>query len=153
MERLAHWQRRLDLLGIPWLLRSRARPPIPAGTMLRGDRFGERASAYGLSDGAFVGGSLVPLGGQNFLEALRGGIAPVIGPHWDNFAWVGRDLLRRGLVHQAGNWRQAAALLCEPPASLPRAAVRDAARQYFASRGGGADLACALIDRALLRKQ
>jgi len=152
MERLAHWQRRLDRLGIPWRLRSRARPPLPAGTTLLWDRFGELAGAYGLSHGAFVGGSLAPLGGQNFLEALRGGVAPVIGPHWDNFAWVGHDLLRSGLVHQAENWRQAAALLCQPPASLPRAAVREAARQYFASRGGGADLACALIDRALSRK-
>ncbi len=151
MERLAHWQRRLDRLGIPWRYRSQARPPVTAGEMLLWDRFGELTDAYGLAHGAFVGGSLVPLGGQNFLEALRGGVLPVIGPHWDNFAWVGRDLLHLGLVRQADNWQQAAALLCNSPAPLPRAAVRSAARQYFDSRGGGSDLACALIARRLKR--
>jgi 3-deoxy-D-manno-octulosonic-acid transferase len=151
MERLPRWERRLDRLAIPWQRRSQARPPVAPGMTLLWDRFGELPQAYGLAHGAFVGGSLAPLGGQNFLEALRGGVAPVIGPHWENFAWVGRQLLESGLVHQARDWRQAADLLCEPPHAWTRDAVRRAARGYFLSRGGGSELAAALVARRLLR--
>ena len=35
-----------------------------------------------------MGGTLAPLGGQNFLEALAAGAQPCLGPHIDNFAWA-----------------------------------------------------------------
>ena len=45
-----------------------------------------------------MGGSLVPLGGQNFLEAAAQGVIPLVGPHIDNFLWAGRELFAQGLA-------------------------------------------------------
>jgi len=43
------------------------------------------ASLYALSDVAFIGGSLVPWGGQNLLEPAFYGKPIYFGPHMDNF--------------------------------------------------------------------
>jgi 3-deoxy-D-manno-octulosonic-acid transferase len=45
---------------------------------------------------AFVGGSLVPHGGQNPVEAIKLGAAVITGPHLRNFADAYEELLRAG---------------------------------------------------------
>ena len=50
-----------------------------------GDTMGELALLYAAADVAFVGGSLVPTGGQNILEPCALGIPVVFGPHMFNF--------------------------------------------------------------------
>lgn len=55
------------------------------------DSLGELASAYRLADAAFIGGTLVPTGGHNPLEAARFGVPITIGPHMENF----RDIAGR----------------------------------------------------------
>ena len=54
------------------------------------DSIGELASLYQFADLAFVGGSLVPGGGHNVLEAARFGVPILVGPHTENF----RDIIR-----------------------------------------------------------
>ena len=49
------------------------------------DTIGELASIYALGRVVFVGGSLVPFGGHNILEAAAAGRAVVVGPHMENF--------------------------------------------------------------------
>ncbi|OPX20108.1 MAG: hypothetical protein BZ151_05790 [Desulfobacca sp. 4484_104] len=49
------------------------------------DTIGELFSLYALADLVFVGGSLVPHGGQNILEAAAWGKVPLYGPHLENF--------------------------------------------------------------------
>ncbi|MDI9527081.1 MAG: 3-deoxy-D-manno-octulosonic acid transferase [Desulfomonilia bacterium] len=49
---------------------------------------GELFDLYGASDTAFVGGSLVDLGGQNILEPLAWGVPTIHGPHMENFTWA-----------------------------------------------------------------
>ena len=49
------------------------------------DTLGELPVFYGCSDTAFVGGSLVPAGGHNVLEAARLGIPVISGKHTFNF--------------------------------------------------------------------
>jgi 3-deoxy-D-manno-octulosonic-acid transferase len=49
------------------------------------DTIGDLAAVYGVSDVAFVGGSLVPKGGHNSLEAARFGVPVVMGPSYENF--------------------------------------------------------------------
>jgi 3-deoxy-D-manno-octulosonic-acid transferase len=51
-----------------------------------GDSMGEMAAYYTLADLAFVGGSLLPLGGQNLIEPIAVGVPALIGPHMFNFA-------------------------------------------------------------------
>jgi 3-deoxy-D-manno-octulosonic-acid transferase len=50
------------------------------------DTMGELGLFYRLADVVFVGGSLVPHGGQNPLEPARLGCAVIYGPHMANFA-------------------------------------------------------------------
>jgi len=52
------------------------------------DTIGDLFSLYGLADVAFVGGSLVPHGGQNLLEAAAWGLVPIYGPNINNFSWA-----------------------------------------------------------------
>jgi len=49
---------------------------------------GELFDLYGLAQAAFVGGSLVDLGGQNILEPIAWGVPTMHGPHMDNFLWA-----------------------------------------------------------------
>ena len=49
------------------------------------DTIGEMGLLYQLSDIVFVGGSLIPFGGQNMLEPMRLRRATIIGPHAFNF--------------------------------------------------------------------
>jgi 3-deoxy-D-manno-octulosonic-acid transferase len=69
---------------IPVALRSRGEPP-PASGVWVADTLGELGLFYSAIGTAFVGGSLVPHGGQNPLEAARLGCAVAIGPYTDNF--------------------------------------------------------------------
>ncbi len=149
-HRQAAWQKLLRRSGIPWLKRSVIRGPVAPGSVILWDTFGELGAAYRLCRAAFVGGSLAPLGGQNFLEALNGGVRPVIGPHWANFAWVGRGLLADGLVREVPGWRAAADVLAsdlrEP---IPRRQIREHAATYVRARQGAtarvAKLVCDLL--------
>ncbi|MFZ0724684.1 MAG: glycosyltransferase N-terminal domain-containing protein [Desulfobacterales bacterium] len=152
VQRLATWADFLDQRQIPWRLRSRAAGPAAPGTVLLWDTFGELVPAYRLCRAAFVGGSLAPLGGQNFLEAITSGVVPVIGPHWDNFAWAGAALFEMNLVQMAAAWQQAADLLVAGLGRAPRRSdVRRRARQYFRERQGGTDRACRAIESLLAK--
>jgi 3-deoxy-D-manno-octulosonic-acid transferase len=54
--------------------------------VLLGDSMGEMAAYYALSDVAIIGGSLLPFGGQNLIEACAAGVPVIVGPHTFNFA-------------------------------------------------------------------
>jgi 3-deoxy-D-manno-octulosonic-acid transferase len=154
VQRLAAWTSWLDRHRMSWRLRSRVAAPVSPGTIILGDTFGELVSAYRLCRAAFVGGSLAPLGGQNFLEAVTSGVVPVIGPHWDNFAWVGETFFKLGLIQIAADWRQAADLLASNLSQTPqREKVRRRVLQYIEERQGGTDRACRLIESTLAKSQ
>ena len=139
MHHIPLWEKAMEREGIRWTLRSRLTTRATPGTVLLWDTFGELVPAYGLAKAAFVGGSLAPLGGQNFLEPLTCGVTPVTGPHWKNFAWVGREIVDSGLALEAKDGRAAlerlVKLLDETPA---RTDVSRKAREYIRHRTGGA---------------
>jgi 3-deoxy-D-manno-octulosonic-acid transferase len=60
------------------------------------DTLGELGLFYRLAQAALIGGSLVPHGGQNPLEAARLGCPPIFGPHTANFAEITAALEARG---------------------------------------------------------
>ncbi len=154
MHRIEAWGKRLEGLAGPWRLRSRLDAPALPGNVILWDTFGALSAAYDRCQACFVGGSLAPLGGQNFLEPASRGVLPVIGPHWDNFAWVGREVLERGLVREVPDWRRAAealvAILEAPPR---RQDLREAARVYLRARRGGTAQACREIEAMLTGRQ
>ena len=150
MHRIQTWARMLAELGCPWQLRSKVTGPIPPGTIVLWDTMGEMLSAYQLATTAFVGGSLAPLGGQNFLEPLTCGIRPVIGPFWSDFLWIGREIFDQGLVLQAKGWQEAAELLLQQAAAPPdRERTHQECLAYVAGHRGGTEKTCTTISALL----
>jgi len=61
-----------------------------------GDSMGEMAAYYASCDCAFVGGSLLPYGGQNLVEACSAGVPVLFGPHTYNFANAAESAIAAG---------------------------------------------------------
>jgi 3-deoxy-D-manno-octulosonic-acid transferase len=68
------------------LSRRSAALPDPATDVWLGDSMGEMVAYYNLADVAVIGGTLLPFGGQNLIEAAACGTPLVIGPHTYNFS-------------------------------------------------------------------
>jgi len=150
LHRIQSWQKTLTQAGMRWSLRSETKTPATAGTVILWDTFGELLPAYELCQSAFVGGSLAPLGGQNFLEALVSGVRPVIGPSWENFAWVGDEIVDSGLLRIALNWQEVAAcLLRDMDRPSSREDVNNRAMEYIRTHQGGTAKACREIAACL----
>ncbi|MDY7000311.1 MAG: glycosyltransferase N-terminal domain-containing protein [Thermodesulfobacteriota bacterium] len=148
MHRLDFWKKALSEAALPWVLRSGLNDPPPPGSIILWDTFGELSAAYSFAGAAFVGGSLRPLGGQNFLEPLSFGVTPVIGPYWDNFTWIGREILDLGLAHEVRDADQLAQQMIKNlNRQKPREKVREQALAFINERQGGTRQACELIAR------
>jgi 3-deoxy-D-manno-octulosonic-acid transferase len=82
------------------------------------DTLGELSAFYAAGDVAFVGGSLVPIGGHNLLEPAALSLPIVAGPHNFNSADIARMLVDRSAVRIVNDAAQLAAvvgdLLTEP---------------------------------------
>ncbi len=70
--------------------------PLQSARVILLNTMGELASIYAMADLAFVGGSLVPLGGHNLLEPAACGVCVVFGPHVDHFKAAADFLIRCG---------------------------------------------------------
>jgi len=60
------------------------------------DTIGELSGMYSLADVAFVGGSLVPVGGHNLLEPAIYGVPVLFGPYVDHFKEEAKILIQSG---------------------------------------------------------
>ena len=93
---------------------------LQPGCIYLADSLGELGLWYRLAPIAFIGGSLVPHGGQNPLEAARLGSAILIGPNTSNFISITDGLAQAKAVIKvadAGELRvQLDALLSDPEA-------------------------------------
>lgn len=92
--------------GYSTVLRSEQRVCEATTDVFIGDSMGELALFYAAADVAFVGGSLVPVGGHNLLEPAALGIATVTGPFMFNFEEINRLLCDEGVVKQISNTQQ-----------------------------------------------
>lgn len=125
---------------------------VPGHTdVLLGDTMGELFAYYAASDVAFIGGSLLPLGGQNLIEACAVGKPVIIGPHTFNFMVVSDDAIEAGAAVRVADakemWRTALALL-EDDASRRRMSEQAAAfaRQHRGATGRTLALLEPLLD-------
>lgn len=129
--------------------RSTGEPTAPADILL-GDTMGELMSFYGACDLAFVGGSLVPTGGHNMIEAAAWGVPVVTGPHLFNFAEASRLLIEGDAM-----------IVCEDTDSLAEQCIGlfanrqrctqmgDAAHRIAEANRGALDRLLAVIDHRL----
>jgi 3-deoxy-D-manno-octulosonic-acid transferase len=146
IDRAGRWLEMLAKEKIDAVKRSDLTTLQPPGTVIVWDVFGELAGAYALAGAAFVGGSIIKLGGQNFLEPLVFGLKPIIGPYWKNFAWVGREIVESGLVYEISDEHQLATrLLGAIDADDSRDEVIDQVQAFFEPRKGGTRQVCRVI--------
>lgn len=153
MHRIHAWEQALSRMSIPWKRRSElgGKAALP-GAFILWDTFGELTAAYGMARAVFVGGSLAPLGGQNFLEPMICGVTPIVGPSWENFAWAGRDIFDQGLAIRANGWQAVAAgLIHSLKGNGPSENQKTAACRYIEDRKGGTRQACRMIEAILAR--
>jgi 3-deoxy-D-manno-octulosonic-acid transferase len=124
---------------------------LPAGTeVLVGDTMGELQRLYAAADVAFVGGSLVPHGGQNPLEACAVRVPVAFGPHMFHFEEISAMALERGAarqVHDVRGLTEAVALYLDQP-DLRRAAG-NAAHTLVTDNRGALDRTLALVEDTL----
>ena len=75
----------LEVLGLKTALRSIGEKITPQTDVYIADTIGEVGIWYTLAPIVFIGGSLIPHGGQNFMEPSRFRDAVIVGPHMHNF--------------------------------------------------------------------
>jgi 3-deoxy-D-manno-octulosonic-acid transferase len=97
--------------GFPLVRRSEQRPCDETTGVFLGDSMGELTLFMGASDLAFMGGSLVPHGGHNILEAAAQGVAVAFGPHMFNFAEISELFLQQQAAVQVGSADELAQLV------------------------------------------
>lgn len=108
--------------------------------VLLGDSMGEMTMYFSAAGLAFIGGSLLPLGGQNLIEACAVGTPVLVGPHTFNFAQATEDAIAAGAclrVPDAGALARAVQALLADPADLQ--ARREAATLFAGAHRGATD--------------
>ncbi|MEC9022373.1 MAG: 3-deoxy-D-manno-octulosonic acid transferase [Pseudomonadota bacterium] len=93
--------------GLTGQLRSRAKALRPNTDIYIADSIGELGVFYRVAPVSFIGGSLIPHGGQNILEAAKLGSAVIFGPFTENFNEITSEMVRT-----------AAAVRIDKPAAL-----------------------------------
>ncbi len=105
--------------------------------VLLGDSMGEMAAYYAACDVAFIGGSLLPFGGQNLIEACAVGKPVLIGPHTYNFAQAAACAVAAGAalrVTDSEDLRRQATALLDNPDAIAR--MREAALAFSGEHRG-----------------
>jgi len=120
--------------------------PTPATRVWLGDSMGEMPAYFALADVALIGGTLLPFGGQNLIEAAACGCPVLVGPHTYNFAQATEDALACGAARRVSDAETAAAeanALLNDEAMLK--AMRDAATGFSQAHRGATARTIALI--------
>jgi 3-deoxy-D-manno-octulosonic-acid transferase len=114
------------------------------------DTLGELLRFYAASDVAFVGGSLVPIGGHNVLEPAALSVPVIVGPKMFNFAEITVSLIEAGAVVQIAEGDELGGtvtrLLTDPAL---REAIGKAGRAAFEREQGGVLRTLGIIERVL----
>lgn len=114
------------------------------------DSIGELAALYRHAALAFIGGTLVPTGGHNPIEAWAQGVAVVVGPHTQNIREIAEAGQRLGILERVAGPQELARALARAIEDPAAAASRGAAARGFVSESRGAaartaDLAARLV--------
>ena len=118
--------------------------------VLLGDSMGEMPMYYAMSDIALIGASLVPLGGQNLIEACACGCPILFGPHMFNFSQAAADALACGAALQVRDAAEAVRVMFELQADPSRRdRMRQAALAFAQAHRGATDRTVELIDSLL----
>jgi 3-deoxy-D-manno-octulosonic-acid transferase len=137
--------------GFPMCRRSMDQPCGEDVQVFLGDTMGELPVFLGGADVAYIGGSLVKVGGHNMLEAAAQGVPVVFGPHVFNFSGIARLLRDReaGVMVEDGSRlaEQVAAWLQD---ASERSRIGEHGRQVVEENRGALRRLAALVDALLV---
>lgn len=139
-QRFAEVVRLFEEQGLRVVRKSQLRgAAVPADTqLLVGDTMGEMFAYYAACDLAFIGGSLLPTGGQNLIEACACGKPVLLGPHTYNFAQASEQAITQGAAIRVYDAVQIFNIGFELLLDRGRLQNMSQAAQRFADSEGGA---------------
>jgi 3-deoxy-D-manno-octulosonic-acid transferase len=166
-----HWIGACEARGVRWVARSAIELKVPPAGGLRDpgaraalrerldavlaaaedggrpvllvDRHGELGAWYATADAAFVGGTLVPIGGHNLFEPARCGVPVAFGPHTAGVEEAAEPLLRLGGGARVRDGAELVAWvrhLRDDPSAAVRGAAGAAAAARAMAEGAGRTL-------------
>ena len=152
LQRIPPAEQMLKAAGLRFAHRTRLCGPDPAPfDVIILDTMGELASMYAAADMAFVGATLVPLGGHNLLEPAACGIPVLFGPHTENVRASAAALLRTGggmVVRDGGELALKWLELLDDPGKCTQTGA--AARQAVLECAKAVDRTLDLVDQWIL---
>lgn len=117
-----------------------------------GDSMGEMAAYYAAADLALIGGSLLPFGGQNLIEAAACGCPVIVGPHTFNFAQAAEDATACGAAIRINDQEAlvsvTGALLSHPE---ERVNMKEKASAFSRAHQGATERTMVLLDSLTAR--
>ena len=151
LERTDEVARLLAARGVAWRRRSAASgAPLAAGEVLLVDTLGEVPALFAGARFAFVGGTLVPIGGHNVLEPAYAGRGVLFGPHVEKVREAAALLLACGgarSVADAGALATAVVAWLAHPEQA--AACGEAAHRELTRHRGATGRSVELVERVL----
>ncbi len=136
--------------GLTLARRSRLEPCTPSTAVFLGDTMGELPVFLAAADAAFMGGSLVPTGGHNLLEAAASGVPVAIGPHHFNFAAITQLLCaEEGALEIADTAALARLMISWLSDATERARIGENGRRVVEANRGALDRLMTLIETRL----
>lgn len=107
-ERFIDVEKLIQRNGLSFVKRSSRLPVTNNEQVLLGDTMGELNILYCAADVAFVGGSLVNIGGHNVLEPANARLPIIVGPHMHNFADITDKMQNSNALVRVGNFSELA---------------------------------------------
>lgn len=136
--------------GLTLARRSLPEPCTPSTAVFLGDTMGELPVFLAAADAAFMGGSLVPKGGHNLLEAAASGVPVAIGPHHFNFATMTELLCtEEGAMEVADTEALARLMISWLSDATERARIGENGRRIVEANRGALDRLMTLIEARL----
>ena len=143
----------ISAAGFSFRRRSAGDMPLQAGEVLLVDILGQLMKFFAAGDVAFVGGTLVPVGGHNLLEPAALGLPVLVGPHLENVRDVAEMMHEAGVLTQVqdpDSLAAAAAWLLGNPATCH--SIGGVAREKVEENRGALERALALAKPYLPRR-
>ena len=138
--------------GLKLARRSADEDIAPDTRVVLGDSMGEMFAYYAACDVAFIGGSLLPYGSQNLIEACAVGVPVLVGPSTYNFAEAAEKAVAAGAALRVADadevMRRAGELLADEAA---RRSMGEAGKAFTAQHRGATARAMELIEAILGR--
>jgi 3-deoxy-D-manno-octulosonic-acid transferase len=145
-QRFAEVRELLGKSGLAFVTRSSGERVTMAAAVLLCDTMGELLNFYAAADVAFVGGSLVPVGGHNLLEPAALSVPVLCGPYVSNAQEVADLLLREQAAVQINSIAEFSAALSKFSANpVLRETTGRNAQQAIAENRGAVDRVLQLI--------